>query len=173
VSSLSPVYTLREHTNVRPLPAQLISKLHGLINLCKEYISFPVDQLIPIPFGISLSQACCVLCAGVTAFSALRLMDPQLGTWCVIAGAAGGLGHLAIQYAKCFGLRVLAIDGGGVDKERFCMEMGADAYVDFIKEERRLVGKVKFITDGGAHSVLVLSPHQSSYKYFYCLICEK
>jgi len=55
-------------------------------------------------------------------------MDPQPGTWCVIAGAAGGLGHLAIQYPKCFGLRVLAIDGGGTDKEGFCRDMGADTY---------------------------------------------
>ena len=135
------------------------------LTTCKEYITFPVDQLIPIPDGIDLPQACCVLCAGVTAFSSLRLMDPQPGTWCVIAGAAGGLGHLAIQYAKCFGLRVLAIDGGGADKEAFCRDMGADTYVDFIKEGVRLVEKVRSATVGGARSVLVLSPHQGSYEY--------
>ncbi|KAH8812918.1 chaperonin 10-like protein [Xylogone sp. PMI_703] len=141
---------------------QVITGMH-VEGTYQRYISFPINQLIPIPSTIDIPQACSVLCAGVTAFSALRLMDPKPGQWCVIAGAAGALGHLGIQYAKTFGLKVVAIDGGQPEKEAFCKEMGADAYVDFQKEGEGLAKRVKEVTEGGAHLVLVLSPHQSSY----------
>lgn len=75
------------------------------------YISFPIDQLIRIPRSLDRAAACPILCAGVTSYTALRNMQPKAGKWCVIVGASGGLGHLAIQYAKYFGLKVLAIDG--------------------------------------------------------------
>ena len=91
------------------------------------------------------------------------MMDPQPGGWCVIVGAAGGLGHLAIQYAKISGLKVLAIDGGLPQKEAFCMRMGADIFVDFTKGP--LVDTVLDKTGGGADYVLVLSPQQSCYKF--------
>jgi propanol-preferring alcohol dehydrogenase len=89
-------------------------------------------------------------------------MRPQPGKWCVIAGAAGGLGHLAIQYAKSMDLKVLAIDGEAPQKRDFCARMGADAYVDFTRDD--LVEAVYQETNGGADYTLVLSPHQSSYE---------
>ncbi|KIW67318.1 hypothetical protein PV04_06582 [Phialophora macrospora] len=127
----------------------------------QRYISFPTSQLVLIPPEVSLPSVCPILCAGVTAYSALKRMDPKPGRWCTIVGAAGGLGHLAIQYAKAMDLKVLAIDGGSPEKEDFCRKMGADAFVDFSKPG--LVETVVAKTDGGADYVLVLSPHQSSY----------
>ncbi|KAK4949910.1 hypothetical protein LTR10_011752 [Elasticomyces elasticus] len=96
-------------------------------------------------------------------------MNPEAGKWCVIAGAAGALGHLAIQYAKQMGLKVLGIDGHGLGKENFCMKMGADAFVDFTTED--FVESVLARTDGGADYILVLSPHQSAYEYVVPPIC--
>ena len=90
-------------------------------------------------------------------------MNPRPGKWCVIAGAAGGLGHLAIQYAKVLGLKVLAIDGGTPGKETFCMAKGADAFVDFTKG--RVAEDVQEKTDGGADYAVILSPLQSCYKF--------
>lgn len=91
-------------------------------------------------------------------------MNPVAGRWCVIVGAAGGLGHLAIQYAKTFGLKVVAIDGGQRDKkESFCRRMGCDLYVDYLEAGDDLVVTVKNATAGGADYVVVLSPHQSAY----------
>jgi len=110
------------------------------------------------------AAACPVLCAGVTAYTSLRIMQPKAGKWCVIVGAAGGLGHIAIQYGKTFGLRVLAIDGGRADKEAFCRRMGCDAYIDFLEAGEKLSGQVKAATCGGPDYVLVLSPHQSAYE---------
>ena len=89
-------------------------------------------------------------------------MKPQPGKWCVIAGAAGGLGHLTIQYAKAMDLKVLAIDGGESLKKEFCARMGADCYVDFTRDD--LVEAVHKATDGGADYTLVLSPYQSAYE---------
>ncbi|ETI22280.1 hypothetical protein G647_06353 [Cladophialophora carrionii CBS 160.54] len=127
----------------------------------QRYISFPTAQLVRIPAEVSLPSVCPILCAGVTAYSALKRMDPQPGRWCTIVGAAGGLGHLAIQYAKAMDLNVLAIDGGSPEKEDFCRKMGADVFVDFSKPD--LVETIVAKTDGGADYILVLSPHQSSY----------
>ncbi|KIW85656.1 hypothetical protein Z517_01048 [Fonsecaea pedrosoi CBS 271.37] len=127
----------------------------------QRYISFPTSQLVPVPSGVSSPSVCPILCAGVTAYAALRRMDPQPGKWCVVVGGAGGLGHLAIQYARAMGLKVLAIDGGAPEKQRFCAKMGADVFVDFTAPG--LVETVVDRTGGGADYILVLSPHQSSY----------
>jgi alcohol dehydrogenase, propanol-preferring len=128
----------------------------------QRYIAFPISQLILIPPEVSLPSVCPILCAGVTAYASLKRMDPQPGKWCVIVGAAGGLGHLAIQYAKAMNLRVLAIDGGSSEKEDFCKRMGADVFADFT--DLSLVRNVVDHTRGGADYTLVLSPHQSCYE---------
>lgn len=117
-----------------------------------------------MPSGMNAAMACPILCAGVTSYVALLKMNPDRGKWCVISGAAGGLGHLAIQYAKkVFGLQVLAIDAGSQEKETFCREMGCDKYVDFLKEGEGLAEMVIRETQGGADYVIVLGPHQSAY----------
>ncbi|KAL3448205.1 alcohol dehydrogenase 1 [Aspergillus insuetus] len=132
----------------------------------QRYVAFPVDQLIRVPPSLDLAAACPILCAGVTAYTALQKMQPQPGKWCVVVGASGGLGHLAIQYAKYFGLKVLAIDGEVTihrEKEKLCRSLGADGYIDFLQAGSQLSEQVKVTTNGGAHYVLVLSPHQSAY----------
>lgn len=92
-------------------------------------------------------------------------MKPQMGKWCAISGAAGGVGHLAIQYARnVFGLKVLAIDGGSRKKEEFCREMGCDDYVDFVTSGDNFIREVQGKTSGGPEYILILSPHQSAYE---------
>ncbi|KAK4905086.1 hypothetical protein LTR49_025579 [Elasticomyces elasticus] len=139
-------------------------KINNQMGFKSEYITFPLDQLIRIPHSLNPAATCPILCAGVTAFAAIRSLEPEPGKWCVVAGAAGGLGHLAIQYAKkVFGLNVLAIDGGNPGKEAFCKREGADEYVDFMDAGDDLVHIVREKTQGGADYVLVLSPIQSAY----------
>lgn len=129
------------------------------------FLTFPVDQLIRIPGDVDKAAACPILCAGVTSYTALSQMSPVKGKWCAIVGAAGGLGHLAIQYAKnCFELKVLAVDGGDHKKEEFCEAMGSDEYVDFIATGDNLPESVRKKTGGGPDYVLILSPHQSAYE---------
>lgn len=133
-------------------------------SLLLGFITFPVNRLIPIPMQLSKTAACPILCAGVTPYTALRRMNPQVGAWCAVVGAAGALGHLATQYAKkVFNLKVIGIDGGGPEKEMFCRRLGCDEYVDFQKQDC-LVDEVLRRTSGGVQYALMLSPHQEAYE---------
>lgn len=66
-----------------------------------------------------------VLCAGITGYKGLKESGVRPGQTVAIVGAGGGLGSLALQYAKAMGLRVVAIDGGD-EKEAMCQGLGAE-----------------------------------------------
>lgn len=126
----------------------------------------PLNQLIPIPSGLSQDIACPILCAGVTSYSALKAMQPVAGKWVVIAGAAGATGHLAIQFAKnVFGLNVVAIDGGETARQELCLSLGSDHYVDYIEAGEDLAGEIISKTHGGADYAVIFSPSQQAYQY--------
>jgi len=73
-----------------------------------------------------------------------------------ISGAGGGLGHLAIQYARAMGLRVLAIDTGE-EKKALSLQLGAEKWIDF-RESTDLIADVQAVTDGdGPHAAIVLT----------------
>ena len=59
--------------------------------------------------NLSSDQVAPVACAGVTVYKGLKMTEARPGHWVVVVGAAGGLGHLAIQYAKAMGLKVVGI----------------------------------------------------------------
>jgi D-arabinose 1-dehydrogenase-like Zn-dependent alcohol dehydrogenase len=77
-----------------------------------------------IPTGLSDELAAPIFCAGYTVFSALRDAEPRLGERIAVLGA-GGLGHLAIMYAKALGLEVTAMTAQA-DKRGELEELGAD-----------------------------------------------
>ncbi|MBJ8872949.1 alcohol dehydrogenase catalytic domain-containing protein [Citrobacter braakii] len=93
-----------------------------------EYMVAYEDGLILIPDDLSSTDAAPLLCAGETVFSALRNSKARPGDLVAISGV-GGLGHLAIQYAKKSGFRTVAISRG-TDKETLCRELGAHEYID-------------------------------------------
>lgn len=66
-----------------------------------------------------------VLCAGITVYKGLKESGVRPGQTVAIVGAGGGLGSLALQYAKAMGLRIVAIDGGS-EKEAMCQQLGAE-----------------------------------------------
>ena len=68
------------------------------------------------------------LCAGVTVYKGLKETDTKPGDTVVISGI-GGLGHIAVQYAKAMGLKVIAVDIAD-EKLALAREMGADAGVN-------------------------------------------
>lgn len=92
-----------------------------------------------------------ILCAGVTTYKGLKETEARPGEWVVISGV-GGLGHVAIQYAKAMGLKVAAVDIAE-DKLALAREAGADLAVDALAAGA--VDKVLAATGGGAHGVLV------------------
>lgn len=129
------------------------------INSCPAYTS----QLTRIPDNLDLAEAAPILCAGVTVYKALKNSKARAGQWVCIPGAGGGLGSLALQYARYMGLKTIAIDSGA-EKEALCKEYGASAFIDF-KKVTDMVAAVKAATpDGlGPHSAIITSPKPEAY----------
>ena len=92
-----------------------------------------------------------ILCAGVTTYKGIKETEARPGEWIVISGV-GGLGHVAIQYARAMGLHVAAID---VSEEKLALarNLGAEIAVDARQPDA--VDLVLKSTGGGAHGVLV------------------
>jgi D-arabinose 1-dehydrogenase-like Zn-dependent alcohol dehydrogenase len=84
--------------------------------------------LIAIPDSLEPVEAAPLLCAGITVFKALKKASAQPGDTVAIHGI-GGLGHLAIQFARKMGFRTVAI-ARGTAKEALARSLGAHHYID-------------------------------------------
>ncbi|GMB90491.1 Cinnamyl-alcohol dehydrogenase ELI3-2 Cad [Helicobacter ailurogastricus] len=104
-----------------------------------------------------------ILCAGVTVYKGLKMTDTKPGQWVTITGI-GGLGHLAVQYAKAMGLNVAAVDVSD-EKLELAKECGASVVAN-AKElgEQGTIDKIVKETDGGTHGVLVTAVHPVAFK---------
>ncbi|WP_026186807.1 alcohol dehydrogenase [Ensifer sp. BR816] len=89
--------------------------------------------LVSIPDELSSEEAAPILCAGIATFNALKKSGAEAGDTVAILGI-GGLGHMALQYARKMGFRVMAI-GRGEDIAADAMKLGAHRYVDTNKED--------------------------------------
>ncbi len=125
-----------------------------------EYVLADPDYVAHVPAGLSAQQAAPLICAGITTYKGLKETEARPGDWVAISGA-GGLGHLAIQYAKVMGLRVCAID---IDdgKLAHATRLGADFVVNALHGDP--AEAVKTGTSGGAHGVLITAPSLSAFK---------
>lgn len=103
-----------------------------------------------------------ILCGGVTAYKAIKTCGAVPGEWVAVLGAAGGVGGLAVQYAKAMGYRVAAIDVGPSGEA--CLNAGADAYLD--ATDPNVVSALKKLTPGeaGAKSVVVTAGSNKAYQ---------
>jgi propanol-preferring alcohol dehydrogenase len=103
------------------------------------------DYVVKVPDNLDPAAATSITCAGVTTYKAVKVSDIRPGQWIGVFGI-GGLGSLAVQYAKnVFGARVVAFDIND-NKLAFAKEMGADVTVNSLKENPK--EKVIEITDG-------------------------
>ncbi|MFD4612255.1 alcohol dehydrogenase catalytic domain-containing protein [Streptomyces sp. NPDC058440] len=84
--------------------------------------------LVRVPEGISALEAAPLLCAGLTTFTALQQGHARAGSLVAVQGI-GGLGHLALQYARSLGYRVAAV-ARGREKEVLARQLGAHEYID-------------------------------------------
>lgn len=132
----------------------------SFMQYCPAYTS----QLTPIPKNLDMAEAAPILCAGVTVYKALKNSGARAGQWVCIPGAGGGLGSLALQYAKYMGLSTIAIDSGA-EKKALCEKLGAAAWIDF-KETKDIVAAVKAATpDGlGPQAAIIASPKPEAYE---------
>ena len=107
-----------------------------------------VTGLVAIPDVLGSVDAAPLLCAGIATFNALRKSGALAGDLVAVHGI-GGLGHLALQYARRMGLRVAAI-GRGADIEALVLELGAHCYID--SQAQDPVARLKSL--GGAQVIL-------------------
>ncbi|MFS2160440.1 alcohol dehydrogenase AdhP [Pseudomonas sp. Pseusp122] len=125
-----------------------------------EYILADPEYVAHIPAGLTPCEAAPIICGGVTTYKGIKEADVRPGQWIVISGV-GGLGHLAVQYAKAMGLRVCAVD---IDERKLAhaTQLGADAVVNAKSTDP--VAAVIAATQGGAHGVLITAPSLGAFK---------
>ncbi|MBT1188545.1 NADP-dependent oxidoreductase [Streptomyces sp. CJ_13] len=138
-------------------------------NAYAEYVTAPATDLARKPPTVDHAHAAALPMSGLTAWQFLielghdhpspfqearhRPMAIDSGTTVLVNGAAGGVGHLALQLAKWKGARVIAVASGA--HETFLRELGADEFIDYTKERPEEVARdVDLVLDtvGGPHS---------------------
>ena len=115
-----------------------------------EYVLADPNYVAHIPDGLDSAAIAPILCAGVTVYKGLKETDTKAGDTVVISGI-GGLGHLAVQYAKAMGLTVIAVDIAE-SKLKLATAMGADWTIDASQKDP--VEEIQKAI-GGADGVLV------------------
>ncbi|MER6418292.1 alcohol dehydrogenase AdhP [Streptomyces sp. NPDC001137] len=115
------------------------------------------DFAQPVPEGVSAVEAAPLTCAGVTTYKALKVAGVQPAQLVAISGI-GGLGHLAVQYAKIAGATVAAVDVTD-EKLELATELGADLVIDARKQD---VGEV-LRQHGGAHAAIALAVNEAAF----------
>jgi propanol-preferring alcohol dehydrogenase len=125
-----------------------------------EYLLADPNYVAHIPPALSAQAAAPIICAGVTSYKGIKQTEARPGEWLAVSGI-GGLGHLAIQYAKHMGLKVCAVD---IDDGKLALakKLGAHAVVN-AKTGDPVAAVIK-ATDGGAHGVLITAPSLSAFK---------
>ena len=123
----------------------------------QQYAVANAAHVARLPKDADLAAVAPILCAGLTVYKALKVSGARPGQYVSIVGAGGGLGSLAIQYAKAMGLHSIGIDAGA-EKGESCRKLGAAAYVDYTASTS-LVDDVRAAThDGlGPHAVLLMT----------------
>src|SRR5690554_4293327 len=98
-----------------------------------EYVLADPNFVGHLPKNIDFNEIAPVLCAGVTVYKGLKVTDTKPGDWVVISGV-GGLGHMAVQYAKAMGLNVAAVD---IDDAKLALarHLGAELTVNASRED--------------------------------------
>ena len=115
-----------------------------------EYVLADPNYVGHLPDSLDWNMAAPILCAGVTVYKGLKETDTKPGDTVVISGI-GGLGHVAVQYAKAMGLNVIAVDISD-EKMALARQMGADATINAKTTDP--VAEIKKLC-GGAQGVLV------------------
>ena len=124
-----------------------------------EYVIADARYVAHFPPNINFAEMAPIICAGVTVYKGIKETDVKPGEWIAISGI-GGLGHLAVQYAKAMGLHVAAIDVAD-DKLQLAKSLGADLIVN--AKEQDPGAFLKKETGGGMHGVLVTAPSQIAF----------
>jgi NADPH:quinone reductase-like Zn-dependent oxidoreductase len=98
-----------------------------------DYACLPEDRCASRPVNLSFEEAAALPVSGCTALQTVRDVGKvAAGTRVMILGAAGGVGHFAVQIAKSFGARVTGVSS--TSKLDFVRSLGADDVIDYTRE---------------------------------------
>ncbi len=115
-----------------------------------EYLVAPAAYVGRLPDGTDPYAMAPILCAGVTTYRGLKRTGARPGQWVAIVGI-GGLGHIAIQYARAMGLRVAAVDVSN-DKLELAKSLGAEIVVNGAESDPVVAIQERI---GGTHAAVV------------------
>jgi propanol-preferring alcohol dehydrogenase len=124
-----------------------------------EYVLADARYVGILPGNVNFAEFAPILCAGVTVYKGLKETETKPGEWVAISGI-GGLGHVAVQYAKAMGMNVAAIDVAD-EKLDLAQRLGADIVInaknvnpgEYLKKEV-----------GGMHGALVTAVSPIAFK---------
>jgi alcohol dehydrogenase, propanol-preferring len=124
-----------------------------------EFLVAPAAYVGRLPDGCDPYAMAPILCAGVTTYRGLKRTGARPGQWVALVGV-GGLGHIAVQYAKAMGLRVIAVDVAD-DKLALATSLGADYVVN--SRSADAAASVQALI-GGAHGALVTATAPAAFE---------
>ncbi len=133
-----------------------------------EYVLANANYVGHVPDGLDFAPAAPVLCAGVTVYKGLKETEARPGEWVAVSGI-GGLGHMAVQYAKAMGLHCVAVDVRD-DKLDLARSLGADLVVNAAQEDP---GEIVAKECGGVHGVLVTAVSTAAIDQAYAMMRRK
>jgi propanol-preferring alcohol dehydrogenase len=126
-----------------------------------EYAKASAKYVAKVPAGVDPLDAAPLTCAGVTTYKAVKLSGARPASLVAVFGI-GGLGHLALQYAKIFGATVVAVDVVD-EKLELARELGADYTVNALTED-----PVQAIKDlGGADAAISVAVAPKAFQQAY------
>lgn len=105
--------------------------------------------LVSIPEELNAAEAAPILCAGIATFNALKKCGAEAGDTVAVFGI-GGLGHMALQYARKMGFKVIAI-GRGQNIAQDALGLGAHSYIDTNEQD----AVAALLEQGGAVAIIV------------------
>lgn len=116
-----------------------------------DYVIGAAPYVGRLPEKSDLAEMAPILCAGVTTYKGIKETDAKPGEWLAISGI-GGLGQLAVQYAKAMGLHVAALD---ITDAKLALARASGAEVTVNAKTPDAAAQIVKQTGGGAHGVLV------------------
>jgi propanol-preferring alcohol dehydrogenase len=134
-----------------------------------EYAIGSAAYVARLPANVDFAAIAPILCAGVTTYKGIKETEARPGEWIAISGI-GGLGHIAIQYAKAMGLHVAALDVTEA-KLALARALGADVTVNAADPDA--AAQVVKHTGGGTHGVLVTAVSPPAFSQALGLVRRK
>jgi alcohol dehydrogenase, propanol-preferring len=146
------------NTGRETLCEQQLNTGYGINGSFAEYAVGYARHVVRVPDGVSSADAAPLTCAGVTTYKAVKVSEATSSSLVAVFGA-GGLGHLAVQYARITGASVVAVDTNPA-RLRTALEVGAEHIVNPLEEDP--IAAIKRL--GGADAAIATAVMPSAFE---------